>query len=72
LDKIIRENKGEIVNLRRARKQRARIAATRDSAAKRAKSGRARAEREAAERVRGLDEKHLDAHRREVADDRAE
>ncbi len=31
---------GEVVNLRRARKQRARIAATKDSAAKRAKSGR--------------------------------
>ncbi len=72
MDKIIRENKGEIVNLRRARKQRKRIAATKDSAAKRAGSGLARAEREATKRARGLDEKRLDAHRREVAGDHAE
>jgi Domain of unknown function (DUF4169) len=63
---------GEIVNLRRARKQRARDLASKDAAAKRAKTGRTRAEREATERARGLYEKRLDAHRREVADDRAE
>jgi Domain of unknown function (DUF4169) len=63
---------GEVVNLRRVRKQRARVAVMRDSAAKRAKSGRARAERETTERARGLDEKRLDAHRREVAGDHAE
>jgi hypothetical protein len=62
---------GEIVNLRRARKQCAHIAATKDSAAK-AKSGRPRAEREATERARGLEEKRLDAHRREAAGDHAE
>jgi len=63
---------GEVVNLSRVRKQRARIAVTKDSAAKRAKSGRPRAEREAAERARGLEEKRLDAHQREVAGDHAE
>ena len=63
---------GEVVNLRRVGKQRARVAATKDSAAKRAKSGRGRAEREATERARGLDEKRLDAHRRETTGDHAE
>ena len=62
---------GEVINLRRARKQCAHIAATKDSAAKRAKSGRPRADREATERARGLEEKHLDAHRREAAGDHA-
>ena len=57
--RIMRENMGDIIILRRARKQRARIAATKDSAAKRAKSGRARE----------LDEKRLEAHRREAAAD---
>ena len=63
---------GEVVNLRRARKQRARSAATKDSAARRAKYGRGRAEREATELARGLDEKRLDARRREVVGDHAE
>jgi len=63
---------GEVVNLRRARKQRARDLASKDAAADRAKSGRARAEREATERARGLVERRLDAHRREVAGDHAE
>jgi hypothetical protein len=53
LDKIMRENMGDIVNLRRVRKQRARDLASKDAAAKRAESGRGRAE--------------LDAHRREAA-----
>ena len=63
---------GDIVDLRRVRKQRARDLASKDAAAKRAESGRARAEREATERARGLDEKRFDAHRRELEDDRAE
>jgi Domain of unknown function (DUF4169) len=60
---------GEIVNLRRGRKQRARVAATKDSAAKRAKSGRVRAEREA---TRAAEENRFAAHRRMAANDRAE
>jgi Domain of unknown function (DUF4169) len=68
----MRGNMGEIVNLRHARKQRARIAATKDAAAKRAKSSRPRAQREATGRARRLEEKPLDARRREVAvDDKA-
>jgi hypothetical protein len=55
LDKIVRENKCDIVNLRRARKQRARIAATKDSAAKRAKSGRGGANVSSAIRLFVLD-----------------
>jgi len=63
---------GEIVNLPHVRKQHARIAATKDAAAKLAKSGRPRAEREATGRARRLEEKCLDAHRREVAGDHPE
>jgi hypothetical protein len=51
LDKIMRENMGDIVNLRRVRKERA-VAATKESAGKRAESGRGRAERDTAERAR--------------------
>jgi hypothetical protein len=39
----MRENMGDIVNLRRVRKQRARDLASKDAAAKRAESGRPRA-----------------------------
>ena len=48
----MRANMGDIVNLRRVRKQRARDLASIDAAANRAESGRARAEREATERAR--------------------
>jgi hypothetical protein len=57
---------GEIVNLRRARKQKARLAATNEKAARRAEFGISRAEREAAELAKTLDAKRLEAHRREA------
>jgi hypothetical protein len=64
----------DIVNLRRARKEKARQQASKDAAAKRAKFGRSRAERDAADMLRTLEENRLDSHRREAiaADDRAE
>ncbi|MGH6853403.1 MAG: DUF4169 family protein [Methylocella sp.] len=63
----MRGNIGEIVNIRRARKPRA--AAMKDAAANRAESAFGRTERSATERARRLEEKRLDAHRREVAGD---
>jgi hypothetical protein len=50
----MRENMGDIVNLRRVRKERA-VAATNESAGKRAESGRGRAGRDTAERARALE-----------------
>jgi Domain of unknown function (DUF4169) len=65
---------GEIINLRRARKERARAAAAKEAAANRNKHGRTRAEREAAGQMRALEEKRLEAHKREMApsEDQAE
>jgi hypothetical protein len=62
---------GDVVNLRRARKEKARLAAAKEKAAKRAEFGVSRAQREAAERLREHDSKRLDAHRLEAgpADD---
>ncbi len=57
---------GEIVNLRRARKEKARASASKDAAANRAKSGRTRAVRDASDQARVLEEKRLEAHRREA------
>jgi hypothetical protein len=67
------ENMGEIVNLRRVRKAKARITASKEADAARAKSGRTRAARDAAGQARMLEEKRLEAHRREAApnDDQA-
>ncbi len=55
---------GEIVNLRRARKQKARAGSDAEAAANRAKCGASRAEREAAIRLRNLEATRLDGHRR--------
>jgi hypothetical protein len=66
LGRIMRETKGEIVNLRRARKEKARAAAAKEAAANRTKSGRTRAGRDAADQARVLEEKRLEAHRREI------
>jgi hypothetical protein len=55
---------GEIVNLRRVRKQKARAVASAEAASNRAQSGGSRAEREMAAKLRNLNEGRLDAHRR--------
>lgn len=54
----------EIVNLRRARKQKTRAAAQAEAAANRAKFGASRPEREAAQMLRELEAVRLDGHRR--------
>lgn len=54
---------GEIVNLRRARKDRARQTAESEAAANRAQHGRTRAERETEDARRALEARKLDAHR---------
>jgi Domain of unknown function (DUF4169) len=68
------ETKGEIVNLRRARKEKARAASSKEAVAHGAKFGRIRAGRDAADQTRILEEKRLEAHRREAAssDDQAD
>jgi hypothetical protein len=58
---------GEIVNLRRARKEKARATASKEADAARAKSGRTRAARDAAEQARALEDKRLAGHKREAA-----
>ena len=65
---------GEIVNLRRARKEKARATASKEADAARAKSGRPRAERDAADQARTLEDKRLAGHKRDAApkDDQAE
>ncbi len=55
---------GEIVNLRRARKQKARGDSDATAAANRAKFGASRAAREAAEKLLRLESARLDGHRR--------
>jgi Domain of unknown function (DUF4169) len=76
------ETKGEIINLRRARKEKARAASSKEAVANRAKFGRIRAGRDAADQTRIdaadqtriFEEKRLEAHRREAAssDDQAD
>jgi hypothetical protein len=55
----------EIVNLRRARKARTRQSAAAKSAGNRAAFGQSKARRKAAGAVQALEERRLDAHRRE-------
>ena len=55
----------EIINLRRARKDRARRAAESDATANRAAFGRTRAEKNEQKALRSLETRKLDAHRRE-------
>lgn len=61
----------DIVNLRRARKQKTREAAAAKAAQKRIEFGVSRAQREAAGRVRTLEEHRLQSHRRDKSDDPA-
>lgn len=56
----------EIVNLRRARKQRARRDADAAAAVNRVAFGRTRAEKDRQDAVRALDTRRLDGHRRET------
>ena len=56
---------GEIINLRRARKNKARAVSDAEAAAKRAEFGRSSAEREATRKLRNLDATRLDGHRRD-------
>ena len=60
---------GDIVNLRRARKQKARAASDAEAAVNRANFGASRAGREAAMRLRNLESARLDGHRRAAAPD---
>lgn len=55
---------GEIVNLRRARKNKARAVKISEAAANRAKFGASRSERDVAASVRALDDARLEAHKR--------
>ena len=55
---------GDIVNLRRMRKQRDRRAAETAAAENRVAFGRSRTEKEVTEAVRALDQRKLDGHRR--------
>jgi hypothetical protein len=63
------ENTGEIVNLRRVRKEKARATAAKEAASARAKTGRTRAARDAAGQARMLEEKRLAGHKREAPND---
>jgi hypothetical protein len=58
---------GEIVNLRRARKEKTRATASKEADAARAKSGRIRAACDAAGQTRALEDKRLAGHKREAA-----
>jgi hypothetical protein len=60
---------GEIVNLRRAGKQKARAAAEAEAAANRVNFGASRAGREAGARLRELEAVRLEGHRRAAAPD---
>ena len=53
---------GDVVNLRRARKQRGRAEAARTAAENRVAHGRSKAERTASDTVRAADERKLDGH----------
>jgi hypothetical protein len=57
---------GEIVNLRRARKQRAAAVAESEAAANRLAYGRSKEENRAAKAERAIAERRLDSHRRET------
>ncbi|MDE2362361.1 MAG: DUF4169 family protein [Hyphomicrobiales bacterium] len=56
---------GEIVNLRRARKDRVRREAENAATTNRVAFGRTRAEKDGQKALRAFDERKLDAHRRE-------
>jgi hypothetical protein len=60
---------GEIVNLRRARKQKARTASEAEAAANRVSFGTSRSGREAATKLRELEAARLEGHRRAAPDD---
>jgi Domain of unknown function (DUF4169) len=64
---ILRGKMADIVNLRRARKEKARLAVAEEKAKRRAEFGVSRATRKAADRDRSLEAKRLEAHLREVA-----
>jgi Domain of unknown function (DUF4169) len=64
---ILRGKMADIVNLRRAHKEKARLAIAKEKAERRTEFGMSRATRKAAERVRSLEAKRLEAHLREVA-----
>jgi hypothetical protein len=59
---------GEIVNLRRARKNKARFITTSEAAANRTKFGRSRAEAGAADMLRALDTARLEGHKRSFSE----
>ena len=60
---------GEVVNLRRVRKEKAKAVAQRRAHANRAKHGRSKAEKDTAGKIASLDERRLAAHRRERDED---
>jgi len=61
---------GKIINLRRARKQKARTGARTEADSNAARHGEAKAVRPLREARAELEAKRLDGHRREDADDR--
>jgi hypothetical protein len=62
----------EIVNLRRARKDRARRVAEKQAEANRLAFGRSRAERDAATRENARAERHIEGHRRDPGEPSAD
>ncbi|MFK8250280.1 DUF4169 family protein [Ancylobacter terrae] len=60
---------GDIINLRRARKQKARVDAELNATARRLQFGRTKAEREAELAAKRKHEAALDGHRRQGEDD---
>jgi hypothetical protein len=62
----------EIVNLRRARKQRDRLAAEKQAGQNRLSFGRSRAERALSEAERDKADRHVDGHRRDRPDSEPE
>jgi hypothetical protein len=57
---------GEVVNLRRVRKERAKAEAQARARANRAKHGRSKPEKQASGKIASLEESRLKAHQREV------
>lgn len=60
---------GEIVNLRLARKRKARGETERAAGERRVQFGRSKAETDAEAKRRGVDQRALDGHRRDGADE---
>ena len=60
---------GEVVNLRRVRKEKAKAEAEARARANRAKHGRSKTEKQTSGKIASLDERRLAAHRRQRSED---